>query len=294
MASQPLTVIDFSVLKLFKKGKVRYMYDFGDQLLMVASDRVSAFDFILPDGIPYKGATLTAVSVFWFDYLKDIVANHMITTDVRRYPKETEPYHSQLQGRSMLVKKTELIEIECVVRGYLAGSGWKEYQQFGTVCGALLPKGLRLADPLPEPIFTPAIKAREGHDENVSIERMQAVVGKEIAQFLIKTSLALYEKASAYAKTKGIILADTKFEFGQLGNEIILIDEVLTPDSSRYWPIAGYQPGISPPSFDKQIIRDYLEQSGWDKQPPVPQLPADIILKASEKYREIVTLLGAA
>ncbi len=284
--SEVITHIDLP-LKKFKQGKVRNVFDFGSELLIVSSDRVSAFDYILPNGIPNKGKVLTRVSAFWFDHTRDIAPNHMISIDMANFPNETQPYRKTLEGRSMLVKKTELIEIECVVRGYLVGSGWKEYQQSGTVCGIELPKGLQQADKLPEPIFTPSTKASEGHDENISISKMKDAIGAELTQKLLEKSLAIYKKGRDFADSKGIILADTKFEFGLLNNEVILIDEVLTPDSSRYWPKSDYRPGISPPSFDKQIIRDYLESSGWDKKPPAPQLPEAIITKTAEKYLEL-------
>ena len=258
-------------LPLFKQGKVRNVYDLGEQLLIVAFDRVSAFDFVLPDGIPEKGRVLTNLSQFWFDYTQSIIPNHCISTNVDEFPEETHPYKSLLDGRSMLVKKTELIEIECVVRGYIMGTGWKEYQQSGTVCGIPLPEGLQLADKLPEPIFTPAFKAATGHDENITVERMKELVGEELTDYLSKTSIEIYKQGRDYASERGIILADTKFEFGKLGDEVILIDEVLTPDSSRFWPKSEYKPGISPPSFDKQIVRDHLENTDWDKKPPVPK-----------------------
>lgn len=286
-----VTDIQCPNLKLFKKGKVRSVFDFGDQLLIVASDRVSAFDVILDDGIPGKGSVLTEVSEFWFNRLKDLVPHHLISTQLNDFPTETQPYHAMLEGRSMLVKKTELIEVECVVRGYIVGSGWKEYQKDGTVCGIALPQGLRLADPLPEPIFTPAAKASQGHDENITLQTMENLIGKELTQTLSRLSLAIYEAGRAYAQTKGIILADTKFEFGIRDGKVVLIDEVLTPDSSRYWPKSEYQPGVSPPSFDKQIIRDYLETTSWNKQAPGPRLPEDIIQTTAAKYQEAKRLL---
>lgn len=288
-----ITSIDLPVLPLFKEGKVRSVFEVGqDQLLMVTSDRISAFDYILPNGIPQKGSVLTAITQFWCDKLQDIVPNHLISTNFDDFPEVVKPYRAMLEGRSMLVKRTELVEVECVVRGYLAGSGWKEYQQSGTVCGLELPKGLQLADPLPEPIFTPAYKAPQGqHDENISIERMEELIGKELTHSLKKLSLAIYKKGRDYAQTKGIILADTKFEFGILDGQIILIDEVMTPDSSRFWAQESYKPGISPPSFDKQIVRDYLENCGWDKNPPAPVLPEDITSKTSAKYLEMQKLL---
>ncbi|MFC1751849.1 phosphoribosylaminoimidazolesuccinocarboxamide synthase [Thermoproteota archaeon] len=286
-----VTDITIPGLKLFKKGKVRSLFDLGETLLIVASDRVSAFDYILPDGIPGKGAVLTTVSEFWFNYTKECVANHLISTNIGDFPTEVQAYADVLEGRSMLVKKTQLIEVECVVRGYLAGSGWKEYQRSGTVCGEALPKGLQLASKLPHNIFTPATKAAEGHDENISFQQMCDLIGTELSEKIKMISFKLYEKGREYAESKGIILADTKFEFGLLSGELILIDELMTPDSSRFWGGQDYMPGISPPSFDKQIIRDYLENSGWNKQPPVPHLPKDIIAKASAKYKEVQDLL---
>ncbi|MEK9658085.1 MAG: phosphoribosylaminoimidazolesuccinocarboxamide synthase [bacterium] len=287
-----LTNLDFPGLTLFKEGKVRSVYDFGKELLIVASDRVSAFDVILPEGIPGKGTLLSKVSKFWFDQTKYIVKNHLISTDVADFPEETKPYHAQLAGRSMYVKKTDLIEVECVVRGYLVGSGWKDYQQSGQVCGITLPEGLQQAAKLPEPIFTPASKAPMGeHDENISFADMQDKLGEELAQKLKELSFQLYTFAADYAAEKGIILADTKFEFGILDGEIILIDEALTPDSSRFWAKEDHQLGCSPPSFDKQIIRDYLENSDWNKQAPGPKLPEDIIQKAAQRYQEVVDRL---
>ena len=289
--STAVTTIDCPNLKLFKKGKVRSVFEFGEQLLIVASDRISSFDFVLPSGIPNKGRVLTELSEFWFNYTQDVVQNHLISTQWEAFPEALSPYRSFLEGRSMLVKKTELIPIECVVRGYIVGSGWKEYQKSGTVCQIPLPSGLRLADPLPEPIFTPAYKAEEGHDENISIEKMESIVGKALTEKLSKISLELYKKAAEYADARNIILADTKFEFGLLNDEIVLIDEVFTPDSSRFWPKESYRPGISPPSFDKQIVRDHLEASSWDKQAPAPSLPEDIIEKTAKQYALVRTLL---
>jgi len=287
-----ITDLSLPTLNLFKKGKVRHVYDFGDQLLIVATDRVSAFDYILKEGIPQKGQVLTTISSFWFDRLSDIVKNHKVSIDFEDFPEETHPFRSYLEGRSMLVKKTELIEIECVVRGYLVGSGWKEYQKTQSVCGISLPSGLQLADQLPEPIFTPATKAEEGdHDENISFEVMANSIGQELADRLKKTSIALYTQAAEYAKEKGIILADTKFEFGLRDGDIVLIDEALTPDSSRFWESDLYRPGISPPSYDKQIVRDYLESTNWDKMSTPPELPEEIIQKASAKYLEIQDIL---
>jgi len=272
-----------------KQGKVRDLYDFGDRLLMVASDRISAFDWVMPNGIPDKGRVLTGVSLMWFDELS--VKNHLISTDpsILDLPAGTDL--DNLQGRSMVVRKTEVVPIECVVRGYLAGSGWKEYQQSETVCGINLPSGLQQSSKLPEPIFTPATKAEEGHDENISFDRMIEEVGIETAEQLREMSIAIYRQASEYAAKRGVILADTKFEFGRVDGELILIDEVLTPDSSRYWPADQYQPGGSQPSFDKQFVRDWLETTGWDKNSPPPTLPDEIVAKTREKYIEAYHLL---
>ncbi len=271
-----------------RQGKVRDVYDLGDTLAIVASDRISAFDWVMPTGIPGKGRLLTAMTKFWFDFLK--VPNHFLSDTLEDLPAAF--HHEELRGRTMHVRKTQVIPIECVARGYLAGSGWKEYRQHGTVCGIPLPAGLKEADKLPEPIFTPATKAEEGHDENIDFERMAAIVGRETAEDLKRRTLDIYRKAAEYAETKGIILADTKFEFGRLpGGEIIVIDEVLTPDSSRYWPRESYRPGGSPPSFDKQFLRDWLETTGWDKASPPPALPEDIVAKTAAKYREALDRL---
>lgn len=282
---QPLTQLEFPGLPLFKKGKVRSVFDFGDQLLLVASDRVSAFDYILPDGIPFKGQVLTEISEFWFKRFENRISHHLISTDVSDFPLECQPYKEQLKGRSMWVKKTQLIPVECVVRGYIIGSGWNDYQKTGQVCGITLPEGLKMADKLESPIFTPAYKAEMGeHDENITKAQMVDLIGVELSSKLEALSLQIYSEGREYAHSKGIILADTKFEFGLIGDEIVLIDEVLTPDSSRYWPLDQYQPGMSPPSYDKQIIRDYLT-SVWDKETlPVPNLPQEIIKKASDTY----------
>ncbi len=278
---------DFPDLELFASGKVRDVYRIGaDRLLFVATDRISAFDYVLATGIPHKGRVLTQISMFWFDYLKDVVANHLVTTDVSKYPAEVQAYASQLRGRSMLVQRAEMFPVECVVRGYLSGSGWKEYKANGSVCGIKLPAGLRESEQLPQPIFTPATKATTGHDENISFEEMCKLVDPEDARQLRDLSLAIYQKASDFARTKGIIIADTKFEFGKTAAGITLADEVLTPDSSRFWPAELYSPGMSQPSFDKQYVRDYLEEIRWNKQPPAPALPAEVARKTSEKYVE--------
>ncbi len=269
-----------------RQGKVRDVYDLGDQLVIVASDRLSAFDWVMPTPIPDKGRILTQLSLFWFDYLG--VPNHLISTDLNDMPKPFAERAEQLAGRTMLVKKTQVVPIECVARGYLAGSGWKEYQAHSTVCGIPLPKGLKQASQLPEPLFTPATKAETGHDENISFEVMVKETGSKLANTLKEKTLDIYRRAAAFTETKGIMLADTKFEFGLLPNqeEPILIDEVLTPDSSRYWPMSSYQTGISPPSFDKQFVRDWLETTTWDKNSPPPVLPAEVVEKTRAKYIE--------
>lgn len=278
---------DFPDLELFASGKVRDVYQVGsDHLLFVATDRISAFDYVLATGIPHKGRVLTQLSLFWFDFLKDVVPNHLVTADVSRYPEEVKPYADQLRGRSMLVQRAEMFPVECVVRGYLVGSGWKEYKASGSVCGIKLPAGLRESEKLPEPIFTPATKATTGHDENISFEHMTQLVDPEDARQLRDLSLAIYQKASDYARQKGIIIADTKFEFGRTARGITLADEVLTPDSSRFWPADKYSPGMSQESFDKQYVRDYLEEIRWNKQPPAPALPPEVARKTGEKYVE--------
>ncbi|WP_028840722.1 phosphoribosylaminoimidazolesuccinocarboxamide synthase [Thermodesulfobacterium hveragerdense] len=269
-----------------KRGKVRDIYDLGDKLLIVATDRISAFDVVLPTPIPDKGKVLTQMSLFWFDFLKDIVDNHLITANLEEYPETLKEYKEILAQRSMLVKKTKVLPVECIVRGYITGSAMKEYQKTGQVCGIPLPPGLKEADKLPEPIFTPSTKAEIGeHDINITYQEMEKLVGVEIARFLKETSLKIYKKASEYAESKGIIIADTKFEFGVYEDKIILIDEVLTPDSSRFWPKDEYQPGKPQKSFDKQFIRDWLKSISWDPQNP-PNIPEDIMLKTREKYLE--------
>jgi phosphoribosylaminoimidazole-succinocarboxamide synthase len=276
---------DFPDLKLFASGKVRDVYQVGsDHLLFIATDRISAFDYVLATGIPHKGRVLTQISLFWFDFLKEVVPNHLVTADVNRYPAEVRPYADQLRGRSMLVQRAEMFPVECVVRGYLSGSGWKEYKASGSVCGIKLPTGLRESEQLPEPIFTPATKATTGHDENISFEHMSQLVDPEDARKLRDLSLAIYKKAADYAREKGIIIADTKFEFGRTAAGITLADEVLTPDSSRFWPAEKYEAGMSQQSFDKQYVRDYLEEIRWNKQPPAPALPTEVARKTSEKY----------
>jgi phosphoribosylaminoimidazole-succinocarboxamide synthase len=265
---------------------VRDVYGLGDRLLIVATDRISAFDCVMPNGIPEKGKILTAMSLFWFDLTRDLIPNHLIASDLRQYPESLKPFASQLEGRSMLVKKARRIDLECVVRGYLSGSGWREYQQSGSVCGVKLPPGLRESDRLPEPIFTPSTKADTGHDENISFEQASDLIGADLAERLRSLSLAVYGKAADYAASRGILIADTKFEFGSHGDQVILIDEILSPDSSRFWPQDRYRPGRSQESFDKQFVRDYLETLDWDKTPPAPPLPEEIILKTAAKYRE--------
>jgi len=272
---------------LVARGKVRDVYAVGDDLLLlVATDRLSAFDCVLPDPIPDKGRVLTQLSLFWFDFLAGLVPNHLITANVDEYPAPLPEYRDQLEGRSMLVRRAKMIDVECVARGYLAGSGWKEYRAHGTICGIPLPAGLRECDRLPEPVFTPAYKAKSGHDENIPFSKVESLAGKETAARLRDLTLAIYRKAAAYAESRGILLADTKFEFGWIGGELTLADEVLTPDSSRFWPADSYEPGKPQPSFDKQYVRDYLESLAWDKNPPAPSLPPDVIEKTSEKYRE--------
>ena len=281
-----------SGLTLFNRGKVRDIYDLGDNLLLVASDRISAFDVILPTLIPDKGKILTALSVYWFNVIKDIQPHHLITTDVDQFPAACQPHKAKLEGRTMLVKKSLPAPVECIVRGYLAGSGWKDYQKTGAVCGIPLPKGLVEAARLDEPIFTPSTKAPVGaHDVNITFDEMVTKVGKKRAEKMRDATVAIYSRARALAETKGIIIADTKFEFGIEGDEIILIDEVLTPDSSRFWPMAGYEPGKTPDSFDKQFVRDYLVNLPWDMKSPAPELPPDIVRKTQDKYLEALKRL---
>jgi phosphoribosylaminoimidazole-succinocarboxamide synthase len=271
------------------RGKVRDIYDLGDQLLIVATDRLSAFDVIMPTPIPDKGKVLTQISLFWFDLLKDVVPNHVVRAD--NFPAPFDQYRDQVAGRSMLVRKTQPLPIECVVRGYLSGSGWKEYSATGKVCGIALPTGLRESDKLPEPIFTPATKATSGHDENIPFDRAAYLVGRPLAEKVRAVSLEIYNRAAAYAAPRGVILADSKFEFGELNNELLWIDEALTPDSSRFWPASGYSPGGPQPSFDKQFVRDYLERIRWPKTPPGPDLPPDVVAATRAKYREAFRLL---
>lgn len=286
MKEEILLKTDFKDFQLFRRGKVRDVYDLGDKLLIVSTDRISCFDVILPCGIPYKGKVLNSISRFWFDFLKDSTRHHFITSDINDYPKELLRYKDQLQGRSMLVEKSEPFPVECIVRGYLSGSGWKEYKQKQSVCGIRLPGGLLESAKLPGILFTPSTKAEEGHDENVSFEHIKGIIGEARAAKLQDLSIAIYEKAAEYAFAQGIIIADTKFEFGMFGEDIMLIDEVLTPDSSRFWPKDGYRAGKPQPSFDKQFVRNYLETLDWDKTPPAPGLPEEIIEKTSSRYLE--------
>ena len=289
---QPLTSLELPGIKKLRSGKVREVFDLGDTLLFVATDRISAFDCILPDPIPHKGAVLNQISAFWFHRF-DFVPNHMIAMQFNP-PEEIAPVYDQLRRRSMIVRKTEPLPIECVVRGYLAGSGWKEYQETGSVCGHRLPEGLQLASKLPEPIFTPATKSESGHDINIDWEECCRIVGEDVAQQARDYSLQIYRAGSEHAASCGIIVADTKFEFGKLDDHLVLIDECLTPDSSRFWPADSYVVGQSPPSFDKQFVRDYLETLDWDKTPPAPSLPREVIEKTSAKYREAFTRLTGA
>jgi len=278
---------DFAGLERYASGKVRDLYRVDEErLLFVATDRISAFDYVLASGIPSKGRVLTQLSLFWFEFLGDIVPNHLLTADVDRYPQQLRSYADELRGRSMLVARADMIAIECVVRGYLAGSGWKEYQQNGKVCGIQLPAGLRESERLPQPIFTPAVKATSGHDENISFDEMAKRAGHGLSEQLRDLSLKIYQKAADYAAGRGIIIADTKFEFGRNAGRVVLADEVLTPDSSRFWPADRYQLGRSQESFDKQYVRDYLEKVRWNKQPPAPALPAEVAQETSEKYVE--------
>ncbi len=286
---------EFPNLVLYARGKVRDIYDFGDRLLLVATDRISAFDIVLPTAIPGKGRVLTALSAFWFHMTADLAPNHLITTDVEAYPKACQLYREKLEGRSMLVRKTKPLPIECIVRGYLSGSGWAEYQKTGAVCGIPLPAGLLESCRLDPPLFTPSTKAEQGaHDANISFDEAAAQLGLELAERVRDLSLALYERARAYALERGIIIADTKFECGLLDGNLILIDEVLTPDSSRFWPCDTYTPGRSQPSFDKQFVRDYLKSIAWEMKAPAPELPREIVERTSEKYREALMRLAGA
>jgi phosphoribosylaminoimidazole-succinocarboxamide synthase len=304
-STAPLLETSLDSLTLHRRGKVRDVYEVGSDLLIVATDRISAFDYVLGSGIPDKGKVLTQLSAFWFERMGDLVPHHLISADVDTFPEPLRAHRELLHGRSMLVRRTEPVPIECVARGYLSGSGWKEYQQTGSVCGVKLPSGLRESDRLPEPIFTPATKAESGHDVNISEEEAAAIIGKDLTARLKALTLAIYSRGVAHAESKGIIIADTKFEFGLAparpsrrsaegarADEIVLIDEVLTPDSSRFWPRAQYEPGHGQPSFDKQFVRDYLEAIRWNKQPPVPSLPDDVVSRTREKYVEAYRLLS--
>ena len=288
MASHDTVLLTTNIpyLKLHNKGKVREIFEIDDNLLLIATDRISAFDHILPNGIPHKGKVLTLMSEFWFRFTKELTENHLITTAIDEIDKITKEDMDLLRGRTMLVKKVEVIPVECIVRGYLAGSGWKEYKEHGSICGIKLPNNLKESDRLPEPIFTPSTKAESGHDENISFEEAAKTTGRELAEEIKQKSIEIYKKASEYALTKGIIISDTKFEWGRYEGKTILIDEVLTPDSSRFWPLESYSPGKSQPSFDKQFVRDHLEKSGWDKQSSPPSLPEDVIQITSKKYLE--------
>jgi phosphoribosylaminoimidazole-succinocarboxamide synthase len=282
----PLLESKLPGIKLWKRGKVRDVYEVGDKLLLIATDRLSAFDVVLPTGIPGKGVLLTQMSLFWFELLSDVVPHHVVSADVSEYPDALERFRDQLEGRSMLVQKTDVLPIECVVRGYIVGSGWKDYKKTGAICGIALPAGLRESDRLEPPIFTPATKAETGHDENISFETMIGTVGQDRAAEARRVSLEIYERARAHAEARGIIVADTKFEFGIRDGRLVWIDEALTPDSSRFWPRDAYAPGRSQPSFDKQFVRDYLETLDWDKQPPGPELPPEVVARTVEKYVE--------
>ncbi len=292
MSSKALTSIDLSGIEKVKSGKVREIFDLGEQFLFVASDRISAFDCVLPSGIPMKGKVLNRLSSWWFKRIEGIVPNHMISQDENDYPEELRAFSEILHGRSMLVRKANVIPIECVARGYIVGSGWKEYTKSGTIGGMPLRPGYQMAEKLDDPIFTPSTKAADGmHDENISVDKMVSIVGREIADKLEELTLRIYRHAADYALSRGIIIADTKFEFGLCDGEIILIDEALTPDSSRFWPVSDYAPGSSPMSFDKQYVRDYLETLDWDKNSPAPPLPEEVAEKTSEKYLEAYSLL---
>lgn len=286
-----VTHTELQGLRRIGTGKVREMYQVGDNMLIIATDRISAFDVVLPDGIPDKGRVLNLLSVFWFERFARLVPNHLVTADVDKFPLELSPYRDMLRGRAMVVRRGKPLPVECVVRGYLAGSAWQEYQKSGTVCGIKLPSGLRQAEKLPEPIFTPSTKAQTGHDENITEAEMARLIGEELTRRVRRISLDIYTQASDYARGRGIIIADTKFEFGLLDGELMLIDELLTPDSSRFWSEKDYQLGISPPSFDKQFVRDYLVSIGWNKEPPAPRLPNEVIVGTTARYREAFRLL---
>ena len=285
-SAEPLLETSIPACEQIARGKVRDIYSVGDQLLFVATDRISAFDVVLPNGIPHKGEVLTQLSIFWFDFLKEVVPTHFITADINEFPAPLQKYRDQLDGRSMLVERLDMVAIECVARGYISGSGWKDYQQTGMVSGVELPEGLRMNGLLPEPIFTPATKALSGHDENITFEQAAETVGRKLSEKLRDLTLEIFSRAGQHALARGLVLADTKFEFGRRNGEVVLADEVLTPDSSRYWPLELYRAGRPQPSFDKQFVRDYLESLDWNKTPPAPELPPDIVEKTSEKYLE--------
>ncbi|MFA3781996.1 phosphoribosylaminoimidazolesuccinocarboxamide synthase [Melioribacteraceae bacterium 4301-Me] len=289
---QVITQTNFSDLKLYKKGKVRDIYDLGENYLMVSTDRLSAFDVIMNEGIPYKGKVLTKISKFWFDYVSDLIPNHVISTNVEDFPMECQKYSSILKDRTMLVKKSKLIEMECIVRGYISGSGWNDYKLTGSICGIKLPKGLRESEKLPEPIFTPSTKAQLGvHDENIDEQKAKSLIGSDVYNFIKEKAIAIYNRASDYADSKGIIIADTKMEFGFYNDSIILIDELLTPDSSRFWPKNEYEIGKTQNSFDKQYVRNYLLSINFNKKPPAPKLPGYVIENTSKKYLEALKIL---
>ncbi len=292
MQNELIDSTNFSDINLFKRGKVRDVYDLKDKLLIVSTDRISCFDVIIPTCIPNKGKVLTKLSSFWFKFTEDIIPNHLITDNADEFPQQLQKHKEILKERSMLVKKTKPIPVECVVRGYLSGSGWKEYQKTKSVCGIRLPEGLKESDKLPQPIFTPSTKEEVGHDINVTQEYIQKKFGKDISTELRNISITLYKKASEHAQSKGIIIADTKFEFGLHENELILIDEILTPDSSRFWSKNEYEPGKPQSSFDKQFVRDYLESTRWNKTPPAPQLPQDIVKKTTQKYMQALKMIA--
>ncbi|HEX5228685.1 MAG TPA: phosphoribosylaminoimidazolesuccinocarboxamide synthase [Bryobacteraceae bacterium] len=287
----PIFETNLPGVERYARGKVRDVYAAGEYLVIVATDRLSAFDYVLPTPIPDKGRVLTATTLFWLEQLRDIVPNHFVSADVSDYPREFHAFRDQLEGRSMLVHRAKMVEVECVARGYVSGSGWKDYKREGRICGIALPAGLQESGHLPEPIFTPASKAQSGHDENISFETVVGQVGEPLARQLRDLTLAIYKHAAKYAETRGIIIADTKFEFGFVGDKLVLADEVLTPDSSRFWPRASYRPGGPQASFDKQYVRDYLEAIHWDKRPPAPALPEDVIAHTSDKYRDAYRVL---
>jgi phosphoribosylaminoimidazole-succinocarboxamide synthase len=278
--------------QLLSRGKVRDIYDAGERLVIVASDRLSAFDYILLSPIPDKGRVLTQISLFWFDLLRELTPNHLVSADVADYPAQFQPFRDQLEGRSMLVRRADMLPLECVARGYVSGSGWKDHQRTGAICGVRLPAGLVESDKLPEPIFTPATKVQSGHDENISFDAAAALIGVDVATRVRDLTLAIYRRAAEYAESRGILIADTKFEFGFIGDQLVLADEVLTPDSSRFWPRAEYRPGGPQPSYDKQYVRDYLESIRWNKQPPAPSLPDEVVQRTTGKYREAYRILA--